>query len=409
VLIYFDNELQNRILPRFQYAVRERGYLFLGRSESMLARTRRFTPIDFKWRVFNRITPPDLIGKPLVGEADPSGRRVPVQITRRDALTATRLQSVVDGTPVAIIVIDPADTIVVWNPAAEALFDTSADGTIGRKFRDLDISYRIDNLRSRVEEVKATETRVSLDDVTFSSRSGDVVHVSFNVVPLYDDRRRLSGVMLCASDVTEMAQLREELNRIGEQSATANEELQSTNEELETTNEELQSTNEELETTNEELQSTNEELETTVEELQAINSELGTLNSELEKRSEELATADVLQATVLDAVDGAVIVLDTDSVVRTWNLAASRMWGLKAHDAISHPFAVLPIGDVATKSAAAIHDALVRRKRSTVDDITFTLPGAIEQRTSLHCTPLIAGDGRLLGVVLLTQSTSARS
>ena len=50
VLIYFDSDLQGRIAPRFQYAIREGGYLFLGKSESMLTRSRRFVPLDFKWR-----------------------------------------------------------------------------------------------------------------------------------------------------------------------------------------------------------------------------------------------------------------------------------------------------------------------------------------------------------------------
>jgi two-component system, chemotaxis family, CheB/CheR fusion protein len=38
VLIYFTSELQERILSRFHYATREGGFLFLGRSESLLAR-----------------------------------------------------------------------------------------------------------------------------------------------------------------------------------------------------------------------------------------------------------------------------------------------------------------------------------------------------------------------------------
>ncbi len=406
VLIYFDSELQNRIMPRFQYAVRERGFLFLGRSEAMLARSRRFAPIDFKWRLFQRLTPPDLIGKPVHADSDMG--RLTTPIARRDFVAATRLHSVVEAHPSAIVVIDLADTMLVWNPAAEALFDTAAEVAIGRKFRDLDISYRIDNLRSRVEEVKATEARVRVQDVGFSRRSGDAVHVAFTLAPLYDDHRRLAGVMLSAEDVTEVARLREELNRIAEQSATANEELQSTNEELETTNEELQSTNEELETTNEELQSTNEELETTVEELQAINTELGTLNTEIEKGSDEIHRVDLLHGTVLDAIDASVVVLDKDGIVRTWNLAASRIWGLKPQDAIGHPFGSLPIGEAGVKSAAAIHDALFDRKRTSVTDVRYTLPGGAQQQTTLNAAPLIAPNGDLLGAVLTTPSAYAR-
>src|SRR5262245_53909566 len=55
-LIYFTGDLQERILARFHYAIREDGYLFLGRSESLLARSRLFTPRHLKWRVFQRMS-----------------------------------------------------------------------------------------------------------------------------------------------------------------------------------------------------------------------------------------------------------------------------------------------------------------------------------------------------------------
>src|SRR5881296_1410289 len=55
VLIYFTSELQDRILTRFHYAIREEGFLFLGRSESLLARSRLFTPVHSKWRIFRRL------------------------------------------------------------------------------------------------------------------------------------------------------------------------------------------------------------------------------------------------------------------------------------------------------------------------------------------------------------------
>src|SRR5215510_13216150 len=54
VLIYFTSELQERILSRFHYAICEDGFLFLGRSESLLARSRLFAPVHLKWRIFQR-------------------------------------------------------------------------------------------------------------------------------------------------------------------------------------------------------------------------------------------------------------------------------------------------------------------------------------------------------------------
>ena len=54
VLIYFKSGLQDRVIPRLHYALGDDGYLFLGRSESLLARSRWFTPVAAMWRIFQR-------------------------------------------------------------------------------------------------------------------------------------------------------------------------------------------------------------------------------------------------------------------------------------------------------------------------------------------------------------------
>jgi len=399
VLIYFDSDLQDRILPRFHYAIRERGHLFLGKSESMLARSRRFLPVDFKWRIFHRVTPVDVTGRP-VPEGPPAAFGAGgARYVRADTQASQRLHGIVDALPSAVMVIDPGDTVLTWNAAAETLYDTPADSAIGRKFRDLDISYRVEGLRSRIEEVKATHARARLQDVSFPRRSGETVHVTLVVSPLYDERRRLSGVVVAADDVTDQARLRDEVGRISEQSATANEELQSTNEELETTNEELQSTNEELETTNEELQSTNEELETTVEELQSINAELATINSELEKRTAELNELALFHSGVLDATGLAVFVLDASLQVKTWNWPAARMWGLRPEDAVNREFIALPIGEITSRARDALRRVLNNRASEIVPDVTYMLPDGRQHKTRLRLAPLAAADGTLLGLL----------
>ena len=400
VLIYFDTDLQERILPRFHYGIHEGGYLFLGKAESMLSRSRRFVPVDFKWRIFQRVMPIDAAGRPLLDVPQQPSAQGIARHERIEA-QANRLYGIVDALPTAVVVIDPADTIVTWNAAAEGIYDTPAANAIGRKFRDLDISYRVEGLRSRIEEVKATHAPARLQDVSFPRRSGDPAHVTLLVSPLFDDRRRLAGVVVAADDVTEYAILREEVGRISEQSATANEELQSTNEELETTNEELQSTNEELETTNEELQSTNEELETTIEELQSINAELATINTELEKRTAALNELDTHHKLVLDAMVLGVVVLDTSLRVKSWNWPAARMWGLRPEDALNRDFVGLPIGDVTGLAHDALRRALEHRRPEVIPEVAYTMPDGRQQKTAFRLTPLIGTGGELLGILCM--------
>jgi len=401
VLIYFDSDLQGRVVPRFQYAIREGGYLFLGKSESMLTRSRRFVPLDFKWRIFQRVTPPDLAGKAIAADQPPF--RPPARQPRSEQLAGLRAEAVIEALQSAVMVIDPSDTIVTWNSAAEQLYDIPMDAALGKKFRDLDVSYRMEGLRSRVEEVKTTLARTRIGTVTFPRRSGDVLHLAVSVAPLFDDRRRLAGTLVAAEDVSELARLRDELDRISEQSATANEELQSTNEELETTNEELQSTNEELETTNEELQSTNEELETTIQELQSINTELGTTNAELEKRTAELNRLDQYHQCIFDALEAALFVLDEAFTVRTWNREAAGLWGLRQEDAINRDFFSLPIGEATSLLREAAAAVLATRSPRTIERVPYVRDGN-SHKVTVELRPLVPAQGNPIGILGVTRA-----
>ncbi|HEY3491536.1 MAG TPA: protein-glutamate O-methyltransferase CheR, partial [Solirubrobacterales bacterium] len=55
VLMYFTVEAQTRILSQLNFALRDRGFLFLGKSEMLVRHSEYFTPIDVKWRVFRRV------------------------------------------------------------------------------------------------------------------------------------------------------------------------------------------------------------------------------------------------------------------------------------------------------------------------------------------------------------------
>lgn len=398
VLIYFSTALQERILARFHYAVRDGGYLFLGRSESMLTRSRFFTPLHPKWRIFTRIPAANRGAAQVLPEAAAPG--APARERTEPTSALGRIQRALEALPSAVMVVDTADTIITWNGAAEMLFETPGANTVGRKFRDIDVSYRVEGLRARMEDVKARQASVRMDDVTFIRRSGDVVHANITIAPLFDAYRFI-GLVVSADDATGYSRLKDQMTRIAEQHATAIEELQSTNEELETTNEELQSTNEELETTNEELQSTNEELETTVEELQAANAELAALNSELEARGAELVRLDGYHRGVVDTMDQAVVILDPAGVVRTWNQAAERLWSLRAEQVLGRELLALPLGDFTARVRPVLERVSESREAQELADVAYAAPGGGEGRASVRLSAVRDGGGGFLGAVAI--------
>src|SRR5213083_1239804 len=378
-LIYFTGELQDRILTRFHYSIREDGFLFLGRSESLLARSRLFTPVHQKWRIFRRTS---TASRPAAAGLSETGS-APHAFAEAAAPSA-RVQRALDALPAAVVVIDVNDTILSWNPGAEALLDIPTADALARKFRDLDISYRVEGLRARIEDVKARHAASRMDDVMFTRRNGEAVHTDITIAPLFE-ASRFVGVLVYALEATEHARLKEQMSRIAEQHATANEELQSTNEELETTNEELQSTN--------------EELETTVEELEVANAELGTLNAQLEARSSELKRLDAYHLGLLNSMEQSVFVTDRALVVTSWNQAAERMWGLRAGEATGRDVMALPLGDATRILRTPLETVSKRGVPVEVRDVPYTLPGGEVRTAVVKLAPLHEGGGELIGVI----------
>jgi two-component system CheB/CheR fusion protein len=395
LLIYFKSPLQERLLTRFHYSLREGGVLFLGRSESVMARSRGFVPISQKWRLFRRST--DLSLMPDFGtrrqDMIPLAefRTAPAAPVEPPRITAG---GIVRALPYPVMLIGLDDSVREWNEPASALYEIPAENAIGRQFRDLDISYRAEGLRARIEDVKRAVVSVRLENVMFGRRSGETVHVDFWVARVFDERSRSAAIVVAALDNTAVARFRDEIVRLGEQHATATEELQSTNEELETTNEELQSTNEELETTNEELQSTNEELVTTVDELQAANAELAA-------RSAEVRRLAVSHAAVLDSVTDALVVLDPQLIVTAWNPAAERFFGVRSSAAIGRDFFTLPLGTPADKARAVLTRLSEGGDSNTSEQIDFDVPLS-EGRTErgvLRFVRLVDGEGAVQGIL----------
>ncbi|HEV8472489.1 MAG TPA: CheR family methyltransferase [Methylomirabilota bacterium] len=391
VLIYFKGDLQDRLLPRFHYALRDGGFLFLGKSESLMARSHGFAAVSTKWRVFQRVgdvQAPDVavlradVSRLGEGERGASHAEARVDVNR-----------ILDTLPYPVFLIDPSDVVRHWNESAAALYDIPASHAIGRQFRDLDLSYRAEGLRARIEDVKHSRTASRLEGVVFTRRSGERVHAEFWMVPLTDDRRVFSGILVTAADVTSAMRLRDEVGRLAEQHATAAEELQSTNEELETTNEELQSTNEELETTNEELQSTNEELMTTVDELQATNVELA-------QRGAELRRLALYQTSIMNSVTDAIVVMDRTFTVTSWNESAQRLWGLPADHAVGRDFFSLPIGEVTRAARSAMARLFADEPIAGELDVAFTASNAQGDRAMLlHLVVLSDASGDVQGIV----------
>src|SRR5262247_4656042 len=272
-LMYFTRETQAKVLNRFHFALRNGGFLFMGRAELLLTHGELFTPVELKWRVFTKTIAQNV--RDVLPEPERDEERT--TMSNDDRLQALSLET----DPVARLVVRADGTLSFANNRARALFRLTHQD-VGKRLQDLEMSYRPIELRSLIQDAMSQRRPMARKDIPWPNDSGESRYLDLEAVPLTDASGDMLGVQLSFSDVSRYRRLQEELER--------------SKNELETAYEELQSSNEELETTNEELQSTNEELETT--------------NTELRVRSDELNTANAFFGSILTGLEVAVVVVD---------------------------------------------------------------------------------------------------
>ncbi len=395
-LIYFNLETQRQVLDRFNFALNETGFLFLGRAEMLLMHANLFTPVNLRHRIFVRTPKGALADHPtFLAQADDheAGTRMSHEVRLR-ALA-------IDAISVAQVVVDANDTIVLANEQVRARFGLSAR-ELGRPLRDVELCYRPVELRPLLERALAERQPVGVANVERSGPDGQTRYYDVLVTPLLDDGARPLGVAITFTDVTRYAQLREELERSHSELETAYEELQSTNEELQTTNEELQSTVEELETTNEELQSSNEEMETMNAELQSTNEEIQTTNDQLRSRTDELDRANTFLESIVASMQAGLVVLDANLAVEVWNRKAEDLWGLRADEVRGKPFMNLEIGLPVEELKTPLRECLAGNSpHRLVLDGRNRRGKAI--RCAVVCVPLAGTDKHVRGAILMME------
>jgi two-component system, chemotaxis family, CheB/CheR fusion protein len=394
-LMYFTPEAQARILSHFNFALRDTGFLFLGKSEMLITRTDLFKPHELKWRVFKNVPRRGLRDR-LAFVTDDAGLDVE-GVGRVGELRAGAL----DASPTAVLLVDREGFVNSANQGARELFSISS-ADIGRPFQDIELSYRPVDLRSAIERAYSNGDAEDLGRVEWTRAGGYPKTFAVNVRPVTADGGRGLGVAISFEDVTEIARLEEERDRSKRQLETAYAELQSTVEELETTNEELHSTNEELETTNEELQSSNEELETMNEELQSTNDELETMNEEQVSRGTELDRANMFLEGILTSLGVGVVVVDSEEKVQVWNANSEDLWGLRADEVEGQPLASLDVGLPVDELKEPLRRVFAGGANAE-ETVSATTRRGKQVECRVRMQPLRQSGGRSYGVLLLME------
>ena len=392
-LMYLNRENQQMISDRFAFALDKKGYLILGKAETLMFVKDTFRPTHFQNRIYIKET-----------QTNHSREHLQEYLKRSNDEHMDLIAKVFEIGPVPQIVIRTDGRLILANRQAREIFDLEQD-VIGRNFGDLKLSYRPIELRLLIDSVLQTKEGLEVKEVEFQSSEREQLIFNVQLKPITNKGESLKGVSIIFLDVTQDKQVCWELQKTNEELKAAYEELQTTNEELETTNEELHSTIEEVETTNEELQSTNEELETMNEELHSTNDELRATNLDLQVRTNQLNEADAFRKSILTNLKTAVITADTKMSITSWNKEAENLWGLREDEIIGENLLGLDIGFPIETLKNSIQDCLAGK----TDNIETT-NDAIDRRghsirCHVICRPLSGHESHHNGVIIMMENT----
>jgi two-component system CheB/CheR fusion protein len=363
LLIYFDSELQKKVLPMLHYALNEKGILFLGTSETIGEFTDLFANLDAKWRIYQSL------GKKKTSFVNFSNQ-LGLQDVSVVTLSKAKTQSSPKSEPFKLLEALPPSVLVDYNhQVLYAHGDTSkylriSEGKPSSSLLNMVKPELESGLATLLHEASQGQKEVVSDNLQVGYNGGKQ-HVKITVRPLstlegdliitFEDLPRPKRHKIKGEPVIEAKQmeLEKDLQRTRDT-------LRGTIEELKSTNEELRSANEEYMSTNEELKSANEELETSREELQSVNEELTTLNSESQRKNEDLTTINNDMLNLLNATGVATVFLDEKLRIRRFTPSATKLFKFIDSD-IGRP-----VEDI---SSPLKDNILVKASRSVLDNL----------------------------------------
>ena len=398
-LIYVNVETQKKLLPLMHYALNPGGLLILGAAESIGGFGHLFSPLDQKWKVFQRleVSEQSLLEMPAYVLRR---ERAVVPITERtkepamDIFYSAQRVLLDSYGPPSVVVTAEGDIVYVNGRTGKYLEPSS--GKVNINIFAMAREGLGEALGIAIHNAARQKTTVTQSGVKVRSNGGfstinltvrpladpadlrGMFLVVFEEVPAGHDPGTMRSMVadgarsatetapMPAGTGTPAAQLEEELRRTRKR-------LQTTIEEMQAAQEELRSANEELQSNNEELQSTNEEMTSSKEELQSPNEEMQTVNAELQSKIEQLSQSNSDMKNLLNGTEIATIFLGDDFCVKRFTAQASRVVNLAASDAGR------PIGHFTTNLK---YDRLVQDAKEVLDTL---VPKEVQVQ---------AGDGR---------------
>ncbi len=367
VLIYFQPVLQKAVFAIFHTALKNGGYLFLGKSETASEYSSVFKPVANTEKIYvhhaegraEDLQPPVFTVPNILPQVQISGTGVQHKADRKD-MEDVYLQFMERFLPASIIINSNNEIVHFFGNSTDYINLAPGKATFNLFaliLKDLKLITSTAINRSRAEHAPVTYSDIVIDThagrrtITLSVQPVTTAADEELTALIFIERGGLEvkgPVEKYDVDITAAQRITDLEHELQE----SKNELRSTIGELETVNEELQAANEELLTANEELQSSNEEL-------QSVNEELYTVNSEYQQKLDELTMMDNDLSNFLSSTMIGILFVDSNLNIRKFTEYVGREFQLVPQDVgrslqiFAHSF---PAEDVIADARAVLKD-----------------------------------------------------
>lgn len=348
VFIYMDPFLQKKALTTFHYALKENGFLLLGKSETTAPAAEFFQPFDKTGKIYSRKQVSGRFVHSGIGSNDKL-KSIKSEIQRKEPVKEDFRRSaesvlLAKYTPASVIVNEQMDIVHINGTIAEFIELSIGKPTFNLiKMAKEGLAFE---LRNAWHKVRDTGSPIKKEGILIKNK-GIVGEITIEMMPLENTSelhylvlfyKSDSGRQDFVSDKLSSDEILENVNlmriaKLEKELAKIHEDVNAISEEQEATNEELQSANEELLSSSEELQSMNEELETSKEELQSSNEELLQINQELINKQQEINISKNYTEAIVATLREPMVVLDINLRIKNINRAFSKKYNIGIEEA----------------------------------------------------------------------------
>lgn len=348
VFIYMDSILQKKSLATFHYALKENGFLLLGKSETAVPAAELFQPFDKAGKIYTRKQISGRFVQTGMGGNDKfknlKTAMVRKEIIKEDFRKSAESVLLAKYTPASVIVNDQMDIVHINGSIAEFIELSTGKPTFNLlKMAREGLAFE---LRNTFHKAKENGTLIKKEGIQVKNK-GTTSEITIEVQLLEDTsepyflvlfyktliiKEDLPSSEFSAEEIREHPNLRK-IAQLEKELAKIHDDVNAISQEQEASNEELQSANEELHSGSEELQSLNEELETSKEELQSSNEELLQINQELLNKQQQINISKNYTEAIVATLREPIVVLDTNLRIKNVNRAFSKKYNIAKEEA----------------------------------------------------------------------------